>query len=330
MRGSRPVVVSLIYWALVVVLCAAMTEASVRSWGFLPVYMLQTKGIPYSLRFKLDEELLYRFLPDASHSINELGFRDGQFAAKAPGTKRVVVIGDSFAAGLFVPLEETFPKQLQALTPTSEVLNLGVQGYGPDQELLTLRRLGSKLAPDTIIWSLFPSNDFNDLIKNRLLEESPDGGVMAAKPNAVTAELPAFRSLMLARFFATGHFLPQAAESRLQPLLFVDSEAPEPVREDTVVLFQAIATAFKEEASNLKAKLLAVVIPSLEEAQSNDKESMFLNQAMISRLNECGVPFVDLSESFLGHPELYTSEEHHFSAAGHRAAAAAIAARMEQ
>lgn len=328
MRARRHLAFSLLYWTLVVALCLGATELTVRTSGFLPVYTLQPKAIRYALRFQLDDDLLYRFLPDPQSSINALGFRDEKFSAKAPGTRRVIVIGDSFPTGLFVAPQQTFAKQLQALLPGSEVLNLGVQGYGPDQELVTLRKFGAPLAPDAIVWSLFPANDFNDLIKNRLLRSTPTGALETVRPNAVAAELPALRSLMLARFLSTGRFLSEQSESRLHPLLFVDSEAPQPVSEDTISLFRGVASAFKAEANNLKASLLAVIIPSREQAEANDRGSMSLNQEMISALNASGVPFVDLSDSFLGHPELYSVEEHHFNAAGHRAAAAAIAARM--
>lgn len=325
MRRPRPFAATLMYWLLVALLCAAVAEASVRAWGFLPAYALHAKGIPYALRFRLDDSLLFRFLPDAEHSINAQGFRDRAFSATRGGMRRAVVVGDSFPAGLFVKLEETFPKRLQGLLGSTEVLNLGVQGYGPDQELLVLRRYGKALRPDVVIWSLFPANDYNDLIKNRLFEVASGGELVAAEPNAVSAELPLLRASMLARLLWAGRFLPAEAEARLQPLLFVDSEAPTPVNAQTISLMRAIAEAFRKEAESLHASLLAVVIPSIEQAQKDAPADTSLNQATAALLHDAGIPVVDLSAPFSGHPELYTPEEHHLSAAGHTAAAAEIA-----
>lgn len=325
MRAVRSRLATIIYWMVVLLLCAAVGEASVRIWGFLPVYSFQAKGIPYSLRFQLDEQLLFRFLPEPSHSINKLGFHDQNFVAKSGDKKRFIVIGDSFPAGLFVAPEETFPKRLEVLLPDTEALNLGVQGYGPDQELLILRRYGKALKPDVVVWSLFPSNDYNDLIKNRLFEESPSGKLLAVEPNAVSAELPLLRTSMLARFFLNKRFLSRESEERLQPLLFVDSEAPAPVSKSTISLMRAIAESFKAEVAELNATLLALVIPSMEQARNAVATDGSLNQKTVSLLQSAGISVVDLSAHFIGHPEFYTEQEHHLSVAGHGAAAVEIA-----
>ncbi len=325
MRAPRSLPATIIYWVVVLLLCVAVGEASVRAWGFLPVYSFQAKGIPYTLRFKLDQDLLFQFLPDAKHSINSLGFRDRNFTVKDSARKRILVVGDSFPAGLFVLPQETFPKRLQELVPSSEVLNLGVQGYGPDQELLVLRKYGAALKPDAVIWSIFPSNDYNDLIKNRLFKQAQSSELVALKPNAVSAELPLLRSSMLVRFLLNKHFLPEEAEARLQPILFVDSEAPAPVDAGTISLMKEIAKNFKAEAAVLNAALLAVVIPSMEQSQQGASADNSLNLATVALLKEAGIAFVDLSAAFAGHPEFYTAEEHHLSVAGHQAAAIQIA-----
>lgn len=327
MRAPRSLPATIIYWVVVALLCVAVGEASVRAWGFLPVYAFQAKGIPYTLRFKLDEDLLFQFLPDPEHSINSLGFRDHSLMPKDSAKKRILVVGDSFPAGLFVSPEDTFPKRLEELLPRSEVLNLGVQGYGPDQELLVLRKYGAALTPDAVIWSIFPSNDYNDLIKNRLFVQSSKGELVTSKPNAVGAELPLLRSSMLVRFLLNKRFLPEDAEARLQPLLFVDSEAPAPVGAGTISLMKAVARNFKAEAAALNATLLAVVIPSMEQSQQGASAEHSLNQATVSLLKESGIAVVDLSAVFAGHPEFYTAEEHHLSVVGHQAAAAEIARR---
>ena len=328
MRRLQSLALRVAYWLCVVALCGLVTEASVRVWGLSPTYSLQSKGIPYSLRFVLNPELLFSFVPDPAHAINARGFRDVEFPAKKAGSPRVLVIGDSFPMGLVVPPDETFPKQLGQLLPGLEVLNLGVQGYGPDQELKILRLLAKRLNADGIVWCLFPSNDYNDLIKNNLFTLSSDGRLVDLSPNAVTSALPLLRTQMLFRFLLTGHFLNPEIEERLHALFFVDHEAPTPVSADTKRLMKAIIAEFKEAASALNIPLVAVVLPSYEQAQPSSQVSQELNADTAQMLREQGIRTVDLSTAFENSPLLYTEEEHHLSQAGHLAVANALRAEV--
>ncbi len=53
-----------------------------------------------------------------------------------PGKTRLATYGDSFTFGALVSADETWQAQLEALNPRIEILNFGVNGYGPDQALL--------------------------------------------------------------------------------------------------------------------------------------------------------------------------------------------------
>ena len=325
MASSRSLIRSLSYWSFVALLCGLVTEVSVRVWGLMPPYDLQAQGIQYPLTFALDPNILYRFLPNPQRAINRLGFRDADFGAKDPSRQRVVVVGDSFPMGLFVAPNETFPKRLQALVPKSEVLNLGVQGYGPDQELIALSVCAPSLRPDVIVWSLFPSNDLNDLIKNRLFEVASDGSLRRTTSNPVTEALPMLRTSMLVRFFLTGRFLKPEVEEALQPVLFTDHEAPQPVTPKTMEIMGAVVRHVKQLAHSLRAPLIALIIPSYEQAQPNSSVSQSLNDDSAAILANEGIETINLSRRFQNHPELYTEEEHHLSRAGHVAVAEALA-----
>jgi len=69
-----------------------------------------------------------------------------------------VVLGDSFTFGEEVGDEETFSHRLQSLLPNSEVLNLGVHGYGHDQMLLYLKEEGLRYHPDLVILGFMPDD----------------------------------------------------------------------------------------------------------------------------------------------------------------------------
>jgi len=84
---------------------------------------------------------------------NSKGLRGttGYEYSRTPGKQRILVLGDSFTFGEEVSDDETYAHDLESALPNTEVLNLGVQGYGHDQMLLYLRDEGVKYHPDVVI-----------------------------------------------------------------------------------------------------------------------------------------------------------------------------------
>jgi lysophospholipase L1-like esterase len=101
--------------------------------------------------------------------INSKGLRDREYPYEKPaGVFRILVLGDSFADGLEVSLEDSFPKVLETLLNERldmpvEVINGGVWGYGNDLELLFYRLEGRKYRPDLVLLA-FQSN--SDVLEN--------------------------------------------------------------------------------------------------------------------------------------------------------------------
>lgn len=89
----------------------------------------------------------------ASLNSNAVGMRGRlDFNIDPPSDRtRIVLIGDSFTFGEEVADSETFAFRLQELLPQTEVLNLGVHGYGHDQMLIALRELGLRYRPDVVL-----------------------------------------------------------------------------------------------------------------------------------------------------------------------------------
>ena len=77
--------------------------------------------------------------------INEYSY------TKDPNKTRILVLGDSYTFGEEVSDNETYSYYLQQLLPNTEVINLGIHGYGHDQMLIYLREEGIKYKPDIII-----------------------------------------------------------------------------------------------------------------------------------------------------------------------------------
>ena len=129
-----------------------------------------------------------RFEGEALVETNALGFRDvAHRRHKAPGTLRIVVLGDSFTEAVQVPLEQTWWRVMQRSLSTGvcavgapdsglapvpvEVLNFAVSGYSTAQALLAWRHIARRFEPDAVVLAFFLGND---LIENaKALDHEP-------------------------------------------------------------------------------------------------------------------------------------------------------------
>jgi hypothetical protein len=102
--------------------------------------------------------------------VNRKGYRGREHdLARTPGVARVVMLGDSITFGPGVDDTETFSHRLDSLPNGPEVVNLGVMGYGTDQELLKLEREGLAFGPDVVVLHFCLHNDFADNMLARAL-----------------------------------------------------------------------------------------------------------------------------------------------------------------
>jgi lysophospholipase L1-like esterase len=103
---------------------------------------------------------------DCSHHVhqNALGFRGPDVPFARTRARRLAVLGDSFVWGFGVEDDQIFTALLARASPTPlEVVNLGVSGYGTDQELLLWRLLGQNFKPDTVLLLVTPYTDVFDV-----------------------------------------------------------------------------------------------------------------------------------------------------------------------
>ncbi|HSE90241.1 MAG TPA: hypothetical protein VLJ79_28795 [Candidatus Binatia bacterium] len=91
---------------------------------------------------------------------------------------RILILGDSFTFGDEVSDDETYSHYLQEMLPHTEVINMGVHGYGHDQMLILLKEEGVKYQPDIVILGFLPLDmsrnllEFRDFAKPRFVLES--------------------------------------------------------------------------------------------------------------------------------------------------------------
>jgi hypothetical protein len=113
------------------------------------------------------------YIPELNRTVeyrtDENGFRN------PPNLKRadIVFIGDSFTEAGQVSDEQSFPQRV-AISTGLKAANLGRGAYGPQQELIVLKRYGLAYEPRVVVWQLFEGNDLTDASIFAGWKENPD------------------------------------------------------------------------------------------------------------------------------------------------------------
>ncbi len=115
-----------------------------------------------------DPTVGYRYIPDFRRTLirpggaeyvlttNSFGIRsDREYTkTKPPGIFRIIVLGDSFAAGQYLSNDQRFTELLERRLKNTEVMNFALEGTGTDQQLLIFETVAREYDPDLIL--LFP------------------------------------------------------------------------------------------------------------------------------------------------------------------------------
>jgi len=293
----------------------------------------------------LDRETLYSLKGHSRDDLNALGYRDVEFRAEKDGRTRIAVLGDSFVFGDNVGPRQTLPKQLErVLGPGYEVWNFGIAGDGPDQSFARLQRDVLRLRPDVVVLCLYPANDFNDLAKNELYVEGPDGALVYNPDNPVARSIPSFRTGILLRKLLTGRGLGPFAEGDLAAVLahdpfdpIGDPSAPESAHK--LRLMAGVLALFRERLAKEQVPLVVAIIPSLENVQDPaallakgiPADALDRNERTAERLcREAGLTCLPLLEPLRARASagLYQVGDGHFTPRGNRVVAQLLAQEL--
>ena len=131
----------------------------------------------YGYRFRANavDHMQKNFEIDSVIRINSLGFHDVEHDPASQEAFRILALGDSFTAGLEVEREVGWTQALQNELrgrgySQVEVINLGLDGTGPDMHLALLKEYLASFSPDMVILAFY-KNDPNDLIERRPIRE---------------------------------------------------------------------------------------------------------------------------------------------------------------
>ena len=207
-RGAR-----ILVFAVVLAVQFVLFEFALRRWG-------SSEAAPaFQGLFTGDDRIGYRLLPHArAHfatsefetdiAINNVGVRDSEdLGPKPPGERRVLILGDSLVLSVQVPLEHTFGELLERRLNESggavryRVINAGVQGYGPIEQLLFFRRIVGQVDPDVILATVFVGNDAEEAVASEpKLSEKRDTGEALRESFVTNLRRTVRRSMVLQLF----------------------------------------------------------------------------------------------------------------------------------
>jgi len=231
--------------------------------------------------------------------INGLGLRGRETSlAKPPGTRRVVVLGDSFVFGVGVDEEHLFTSRLAALLgPAVEVLNLGVSGYSTDQEYILFQELGPRLGPDLVILVVcdndFPGNtwdfDYEEYYKPYFTLDAGGGLTLRGSPvPTLSGGQRAKRWLAQRSNFWNFMRSRRTTLPLLEPALDAfHVGVPRPSGEDPITITFALVEAIRSLAERQGANLLTL-------NTGHRAENTALFQALRPRLRAAGIRFLGL------------------------------------
>ncbi len=272
-------------------------------------------------------------------------------------TFRVLTMGDAFTMPEALPYEESYPALLQTalsrcLAPRPvEVINAGVTGYGPLEELPQFRELGPLFTPNVVVHEFFV-NDWQDITiqadqRRRGIGLVGGGGTVRGSlrdRSQLAANLRGGYDAVVAA--ATGQPSADQAWKLMLPYFrrgdnaFYDSA--------NMARMAQFVAAFRDQAQRIGAPLLLFYTPAGVSVLPRDQIAYLPRSgiplsdrehydmlrpytALQHITDSLGVPLIDLAGPLTSHqPQpTYYPNAWHWTAEGHRAAAAAILGTLQ-
>ncbi|HEX9943420.1 MAG TPA: GDSL-type esterase/lipase family protein [Thermoanaerobaculia bacterium] len=362
----RRVAARLLLLGISVVVGLLVAELAVRLVRPQPV-MLVSRGL-----YAPDPPRRYRLQPgfrgtvtnrvefDTKVSINHEGLRGPEIGPKAPGTFRVLALGDSFTFGVGAREEETWPARLQQLLRSrglrAEVLNAGAPGFGVPDEVAWFQRWGWSLEPDAVVLAVFVANDLQDAAPGGPKAVAADGELMiqGEKKSGLSRWLYYHSHLyVLLKTSALGGAIrrllgsPEPLETRelrTELDLYAKDRLPQSARQGAAATERAVASLARSAGG---VRVLAVIIPSLIQVDparwrsSLERFGRDPSRYDRNRPNDLfrgiferhGIPVLDLTRPFAEAlrkgERIYYPIDQHLTPAGYRLMAETVAGTLQ-
>jgi hypothetical protein len=293
-------------------------------------------------------------------TVNADGYRGPERPrAKPAGVKRLWLSGDSFTLGKGVADDECFAalieKRLNEHGPRYEVLNGGVDSYAPLLEYLDLEARGFSFHPDLVVLAFDVSDLWQEEAYHRLARSGPDGAPVGVDGVRSLESIP--RPVRVERWLRRHSYFWAWALRRLdewdrtwERTAILEGRAAGALE----YTFHEDQTPYEPQWRAVEESLGRVVhtcrergipfalvtypwghqVNATEWARGRRAAGMaegrIAGQPGARRLSafaaRAGVPFLDMTDDFRHAPSapLYFREDMHWTAAGHRVAAASL------
>ena len=338
-------------------------EAALRTWGhseaapaFQGLFIYPEKG------YRLNPNARVRFTTsefDTEIRINGSGVRDDEeIGPKPPNERRIVLLGDSLVLAVQVPFSQTFGELLERRLNADpspyryRVINAGVQGYGPVEELHFFESMAATLQPDLVIETIFVGNDAEEA--SRTGSRLKAGGAappLAVKDTVATQFRRLVRRSMVLQLLrlrvvsatARFHGLLAAPEPPLQS--YAASPAPR-IAEGLAITRQCVRDIAAVAASQGASTAIALMparfqvddadygrLKEAVTAAGGELQRDAASQRFDAALAELPLPRVDLLPALrraLPGPDLFFQETVHLTPRGHEIVAEALYRFIEE
>ena len=265
---------------------------------------------------------------------NQFGLRgpDEMQLTKTPGTKRILVLGDSYVWGVSASQDDLFTDPKVHGT-NNEFINGGVPGYGTDQEYLFYLRTGQKFDVDQVVLVFTPYNDVaNNLASQQYSYLKPyftlnNGELVLHNDHVRDNKVRNFIrrvdrecrvwNLVTKGLQGVGHVIVPKKEQKFAQPNFVVSDADKAGIELTLTIIKKL----KEAVAARGAEFYVVFIPFKKRIEKRMPDNHPFVPLIAAGLTQMGVsyrePYPEFYKSSLAGAELFHPPDNHFNAAGH-------------
>jgi lysophospholipase L1-like esterase len=259
---------------------------------------------------------------------NSMGLRDAEIGPKRPNEIRILSLGDSYAMGYGVELEQSYGKvvgrELAQRFPGRRfsVVSVAVDGYGTEQMLRAYQRFRDRLQPDLVLATFVAGNDVDD---NALFERRLQTHLN--RPLGSLASHSQLAQLLLRVTFPAWFFFGNRAPGRIAHTIDLLRELEGEFRKSGTPYLMLVIPARHQIRPELEPPvdvLLRLGLDGLVYRQ---------NRAVIAHFERERIPFVDLLPPLVAgdrQERVSFSRDSHLNARGHAIVARAIVDRLQR
>jgi hypothetical protein len=242
----------------------------------------------------------------------------------------VAVVGDSFAQGYCVPLDQDLVAVIRQ--QFANTISVGMAGNGPLKELASIKEYVAQAKPLDVLWLYYESNDLQDLKQeksngtlSRYLSEADFSQHLIDKQAAIDGALARRMDVQILdkkiEYQTLMAFLTlRNLRLRLQPTVFRETD-------EDYKLFRTVLSEADRTVKSWGGRLHFVYLPGWEHFNGQTARFEEMRLTLKQMTGELGIPFADVYETFQAQSDtsrFFVYAGSHYNAAGYSLAAQSV------